>query len=38
MIKRVFDMGEILGCFGYIAMIAGSLAQFAACSLRCKTH
>jgi hypothetical protein len=38
MIKRVFDMGEILGCFSYIAMIAGLLARFTAFSLLCKAH
>jgi hypothetical protein len=38
MINRVFDMGETLGCFGYIAMIAGLLARFTAFSLLCKTH
>jgi hypothetical protein len=31
-------MGEILGCFSYIAMIAGLLAQFTAFSLLCKAH
>ena len=35
MINKVFDMGETLGCFGYIAMIAGLPALFATCGLPC---
>jgi len=38
MINRVFDMGETLGCFGYIAITADLLARFTAFSLLCKTH
>jgi hypothetical protein len=38
MINRVFDMGETLGCFGYIAMTADFLAQFTIRSLPCKAR